>query len=120
MRRRLLVLIILVVTPGLAFSQSDTPSARNSNGQAAPSGKTSGTITGCLTPAKHDTYRLVDENGVTNMVYSKTLSLDSYVGQFVSLVGNVSATPSTDTGTGRPMPHFKVTEVRPGSGSCKK
>jgi hypothetical protein len=54
------------------------------------------------------------------MVYSKTVHLDTYVGQYVSLVGNVSATPSTDTGTGRPMPHFIVMEVRPASGSCKK
>ena len=114
MKRRFLVLMILVVTSGLVFSQTD------SNGQTAPSGKTSSTITGCLTPSKHNTYRLVDEKGVTNMVYSKTVHLDTYVGQYVSLVGNVSATPSTDTGTGRPMPHFIVMEVRPASGSCKK
>lgn len=120
MRRRFLVLIILVVTPGLAFSQTDTPSAKSSNAQTPPSGKTSSTITGCLTPAKHDTYRLVDEKRVTNIVFSETVQLDAYVGQFVTLVGDVSATPSTDNGKGRPMPHFKVMEVRPASGSCKK
>jgi hypothetical protein len=53
------------------------------------------------------------------MVYSTTVHLDSYVGQSVTLIGNQSATPSTDTGTGRPMPHFVVLEVQPASGSCK-
>ena len=59
------------------------------------------------------------QNGVTNMVYSTTVHLDSYVGQFVTLSGNQSAKPSTDGGTGRPMPHFIVLEVQPASGKCK-
>jgi hypothetical protein len=53
------------------------------------------------------------------MVYSSTVHLDSYVGQFVTLVGNQSATPSRDEGMGRPMPHFVVLEVQPASGKCK-
>jgi len=53
------------------------------------------------------------------MVYSSTVHLDSYVGQFVTLTGSRSAMPSTDTGTGRPMPHFAVTGVQPATGQCK-
>lgn len=53
------------------------------------------------------------------MVDSTTVRLDSYIGRPVTLVGVQSATPSTDTGTARPMPHFKVLEVRPESGTCK-
>jgi hypothetical protein len=106
--RRLFVLAILVVAPALVFSQ-------------APEPKTRSKITGCLisTSQSHE-YRLVDEKGVTNIVYSASLHLNSYVGQSVTLIGDQSATPSTDTGTARPMPHFKVVQVQPASGNCKK
>ena len=103
-----IVMAILLVAPVLAFSQSPEP-------------KTHSTITGCLTSTgqPHE-YRLVDEKGVTNQVYSMTVHLNSYVGHPVILIGDRSATPSTDTGTGRPTPHFKVVEVKAGSGDCKK
>ena len=108
MRGRLFVLAVLMVAPALAFSQS-------------PKQKTHSKITGCLTRAdQSDEYRLVDEKGITNQVYSGTLHLDSYVGQSVTLIGDQSAMPSTDTGTGRPTPHFKVVKVKPASGTCKK
>ena len=116
MRGSLVVLIILVVTPGLAFSQN-TQSPPNSNPQSVIPGHRA-TITGCLT-GEPDHYRLKDQTGVTNMIYSTAVHLDSYVGQPVTLVGVQSATPSTDTGTARPMPHFKVLEVHPASGNCK-
>jgi hypothetical protein len=107
MRRNLLALAILVVTPALAFGQS-------------PKQKTHSTITGCLTSTgKPDEYEIVDEKGVTNIVYSTSIHLDSYVGKSVVLTGDQSAMPSTDTGTGRPMPHFKVLKVKPGTGTCK-
>ena len=102
------VLALMLVAPVLAFSQSPEP-------------KTHSKITGCLTSGgqPHE-YRLVDENGVTNQVYSTTVHLSSYVGKPVILIGDRSATPSTDTGTGRPTPHFKVVEVKAGSGNCKQ
>jgi hypothetical protein len=106
MRGSLFMLAILMVAPVLAQS---------------PNPKTHQTITGCLTStgSSHE-YQLVDEKGVTSIVYSTTVHLNSYVGKSVSLVGDQSATPSTDTGTGRPMPHFKVVKVQPASGDCKK
>jgi hypothetical protein len=108
MKESLLVLALLVVTPALAFSQS-------------PKQKTHSTITGCLTSGfQPDEYRLVDEKGVTNLVYSVSVHLDSYVGKSVTLTGDQSATPSTDSAAGQPMPHFKVIKVKPASGSCKK
>ena len=108
MRGSLFVLAISVFAPVLVFSQSPKP-------------KTHQTIVGCLTStgSSHE-YQLVDQKKVTNIVYSTTVDLDSYVGQSVSLVGDKSATPSTDTGTGRPTPHFRVVEVKAASGSCKK
>lgn len=113
------ILAVLVAASSLAFSQSDKPSAAaNSDVQLVTHHKHN-SITGCLTSAEHDTYRLVDQKGITNMVYSSTVHLDSYIGQFVTLVGSKSATPSTDTGTGRPMPHFAVTAVHPATGQCK-
>jgi hypothetical protein len=107
MRTRLLVLAILLVAT-LAFSQSPKPKTRSK-------------ITGCLTSTgQPDEYRLVDEKGVTNQVYSVSVHLDSYVGKSVTLIGDQSATPSTDSGTSHPTPHFKVVEVQPASGACKK
>lgn len=104
MRVRLFVLAILTVMPGLAFPQ-----------------KSQSTITGCLTgTSKPNEYTLVDQKGVTNIVFSVTVPLDSYVGQSVTLTGDQSATPSKDEGTGRPKPHFKVVKVEPASGNCKK
>ena len=116
MRGRVLVLIILTVTAGLAFSQHSQNTPPNSNPQSVIPGNRT-TITGCLT-GEPDHYRLKDEKGVTNMVYSTTVHLNSYVGQPVTLLGVQSATPSNDTGTARPMPHFKVLEVHPASGNC--
>jgi hypothetical protein len=107
MRGNLLVLAILVVTQAFAFSQT---------------AKHKSTITGCLTSTtigKRKEYRLVDQKRTKNIAYSKTVNLDSYVGQSVTLVGDVSATPSTDEGTSAPMPIFVVSEVQPASGNCK-
>jgi hypothetical protein len=106
MRGSLFVLAILMVAPVLAQS---------------PKTKTHQTITGCLTStgSSHE-YQLVDEKGVTNIVYSTTVHLDSNVGKSVTLTGDQDATPSTDNGMGRPTPHFKVVKVQPASGDCKK
>ena len=108
MRCKLFVLAILVVTPALAFSQSTKHKA---------------TITGCLTSItvnNRKQYRLVDQKRITNIVYSKTIDLDSHVGQSVTLVGDISPTPSSDEGTAQAMPIFWVLEeVKPASGKCK-
>jgi hypothetical protein len=119
MRGSRFVLAVLVVSSSLAFSQSSKPSAAENDGSQPVGHHKHGSITGCLTSAEHDTFRLVDQKGITNMVYSSTVHLDSYVGQFVTLTGSQSATPSTDTGTGRPMPHFAVTGVHAATGQCK-
>jgi hypothetical protein len=106
MRGSLFMLAILMVAPVLAQS---------------PNPKTHQTITGCLTSSgsSHE-YQLVDEKGVTNIVYSTTVHLNSYVGKSVTLTGDQDATPSTDNGMGRPTPHFKVVKAQPASGDCKK
>jgi hypothetical protein len=67
-----------------------------------------------------DEYKLVDEKGVANIVSSVSVHLDSYVGKSVTLTGDQSAMPTSDSAAGRPMPHFKVIKVKPASGSCKK
>jgi len=107
MRGRLFVLAVLVVAPVLAFCQSPKHQSK---------------ITGCLTAGQPNNYRLVDQRGVTNYVYSDSVSvhLNSYVGQSVTLVGDQSAMTGTDTGTARTSRHFKVVEVQPASGKCKK
>src|SRR5215469_12675182 len=119
MRRKGFVLAVLLVASSWALSQSDKPSAAENGGSQPIGHHRRSTITGCLAPGEHDTYRLVDQKGVTNMVYSSTVHLESYVGQFVTLTGSKSATPSTDTGTSRPMPHFAVTGVQPATGQCR-
>ena len=119
MKETLFLLTVLLVVPAVVSSQTETPSTAQNNNRQAVGQRNHVTITGCLTSSHHKEYQLVDQDGTTNLVYSPTVNLDAYVGQSVTLVGNRSATPSTDTGTARPMPHFMVTEVRPASGSCK-
>jgi hypothetical protein len=108
MRGSSFVLAILVIAPVFSFSQSPEPKTHS---------KITGRLTGTGQP--HE-YRLADQKGVTNQVYSTTVHLYSYVGQSVTLIGDQSATPSTDTGTGRPAPHFGVMKVQAASGKCKK
>ena len=96
-----------------------TLNSANSEAQRA-SKKTHVTISGCLNKL-HDDYELVDQKGVHNLVYkSDHFDLEPYVGKSVTLVGDRSAMPSTDTATPRPMPHFVVKELRPGTGSCDR
>jgi hypothetical protein len=109
MQLRLFLLVILLVIPALVFSQSATPKMTTNYV----------TITGCLTKNAHGEYELVDQKGVQNLVYkSDRVDLESHVGQSVSLTGEQSAVPSTDTGTSHPMPHFVVKKLEQGSGKC--
>ena len=77
-------------------------------------------LTGCLAKNPYNEYELVDEKGTHTLLYSSTVPLDTYMGQSVTLVGELSAAPSTDTGPERPMPHFKVVDLRPAPGKCGK
>jgi len=114
MRRNAFLLIVLAVAPAIVFGQTD---ASNTTQNSKPSKHK--TMTGCLSGGTADEYRLKDDKGKTVLLYSTNVELDAYVGKSVTVVGDQSATPSTDTGTGRPLPHFKVIEARPGSGRCK-
>lgn len=107
MRLRLFLLVILSVIPALVFPQTPKMTTHYV------------TITGCLAKNSHGDYELVDQKGVHNLVYkSERVDLESHVGQSVSLTGEQSAMPSTDTGTSRPMPHFVVKKLQQGSGKC--
>lgn len=109
MKVRLFLPLIPLVISALAFSQSATPKKTTQEV----------TITGCLTKNSHGDFELVDQKGVHNLVYkSERVDLESHVGQSVSLTGQQSAKPSTDTGTSRPMPHFVVKKLQEGSGKC--
>ena len=77
-------------------------------------------LRGCLTKNPHNEYELVDEKGIHNLLYSSTVPLDTYVGQSLTLIGERSSAPSTDMGTVRSMPYFKVVDLRPASGKCSK
>jgi hypothetical protein len=104
-----------------AVSTGDLGGCASSRFWSVSKPRTHNKITGCLSSTGHpDEYQLVDERGVTNLVYSVTVHLDSYVGQSVTLTGDQSAMPGTDTGTAQPSPHFKVLKVHAASGNCKK
>lgn len=118
MKASCFVFLVLLSSSALAASQT-TSSTTNGGKNAEGSQRKSTTITGCLTRNSHNEYELVDEKGTRNLLYGSA-DLQSYVGQSVTLVGARSATPSTDTGTARPMPHFKVREVRPAPGKCRE
>ena len=102
------MLAILVVVPVISFTQSPKPKLHSK-------------ITGCLSGSGRPyEYELVDEKGVTNLIYSVTVHLDPYVGQSVTLGGDQSAMTSTATATVHPSTHFKVLRVYSASGKCKK
>jgi len=117
MKQRVLMAVLFVAAAVLvnkSESQNPTKSSKPQTGKNV-------TITGCLTRGPHETYDLVDRQGIHNMIAkSETVNLDSYVGQSVKLVGERSAIPSTDEGTRRPKPLFKVTELQPAEGKCGK
>ena len=121
MKQRLCQLLILLVTATLCTAKSAPQYAAQDNNPQTPQLHNHVTITGCLTKNPDDDFVLVDQKGIHNLVFqSDKFDLDSYVGHFVTLIGDRGAIPGTDTGTARPMPHFKVIELRPASGKCGK
>jgi hypothetical protein len=97
-----LFLTVILAVPALASSQKNV------------------TVTGCVTKNSHNEYEIVDQKGTTYILYGSIVDLASYAGQFVSLVGDRSATPSTDNADPRPMPHLLVRKAHQASGTCKK
>lgn len=120
MKERLLLLTVLWVTPAFVASQTEVPNVIHDHGPPMHLKRNQTALRGCLTKNPHDEYELVDEKGTHNFLYSSTVPLDTYVGQSVTLIGERSATPSIDTGTARPIPRFKVVDLRPASGKCSK
>ena len=120
MEERFFLLTVLLVTPALVSSQAVVPRATQDHGHPMHLKRNQTAVTGCLKKNSHNEYELVDENGNHNLLYSSSVPLDTYVGQSVILVGERSATPNTDMGTARPMPYFKVEDLRPASGNCTK
>ena len=120
MEERFFLLTVLLVTPALVSSQTEVPKPTQGHGRSMHLKPNQSAATGCLTKNPHNEYELVDEKGIHNLLYSSTVPLDTYVGQSVTVIGERNATPSTDTGTSRPMPFFKVVDLRPASGKCSK
>src|SRR5215469_3183251 len=120
MKELLVLLTILSVTPALVFSQTGVPKTTQSHGPPMHIKHNQSALTGCLAKNPYNEYELVDEKGTHTLLYSSTVPLDTYMGQSVTLVGELSAAPSTDTGPERPMPHFKVVDLRPAPGKCGK
>jgi len=120
MKELLVLLTVLSVTPALVFSQTGVPKTTQSHGPPMHIKHNQSALTGCLAKNPYNEYELVDEKGTHTLLYSSTVPLDTYMGQSVTLVGELSAAPSTDTGPERPMPHFKVVDLRPAPGKCGK
>jgi len=120
MKERLVLLTVLSVTLALVFSQTGIPKTTQGHGPPMHIKHNQTALTGCLTKNPNNEYELVDEKGIHTLLYSSTVPLDTYMGQSVTLVGELSAAPSTDTEPARPMPHFKVVDLRPAAGKCSK
>ena len=120
MKNRLLLLAGLLFTTTLFFSQNEAPPSQTQDNSQSQKQQKHTTITGCLSKNPHNEYELVDQKGIHNLLYSSTIDFNSYVGKSVTVVGDRSAMPSTDTGTARPMPHFKVLKLQPASGNCNQ
>ena len=120
MEKRFFLLTVLSVTPALVSCLTGVRNATQNNTPPMHLMRNQSAVTGCLTKNSHGEYELVDEKGIHTLLYSSTVPLDTYMGQSVTLVGELSAAPSTDTGPARPMPHFKVVDLRPAAGKCSK
>jgi hypothetical protein len=120
MEERFFLVTVLLVTPAFVSSQALAPEATQDHGHPMHLKPNQSAVTGCLKKNPHNEYELVDENGNHNLLYSSTVPLETYLGQSVTLVGERSATPNTEMGTARPMPYFKVVDLRPASGKCSK
>lgn len=107
-------LVALLFNPLLGFSQNPSNSDQHNDMEHKQI-----SITGCLTKNSHKEFELVDEKGMHSLPYSASVNLNQYVGQTVTLVGRLGATPSADTGGSR-KPHFMVSQVQSESGQCKK
>jgi len=120
MKERLVLLTVLSVTPTLVFGQAGVQKTTQGHGPPMHIKHNESALTGCLTKNPYNEYELVDKKGIHTLLYSSTVPLDTYMGQTVTLVGELSAAPSTDTGTARTVPHFKVVDLRPAPGKCRK
>src|SRR5215467_11351651 len=115
MEKRFFLLTVLLVSPALVSSQTGVPKATQDHGHPMHLQRNQSALTGCLTKNSHEEYELVDKKGIHNLLYSSTVPLDTYVGQFVTLIGE-PAMPSANMGTARHAPYFKVVDLRPASG----
>lgn len=120
MEERFFLLTVLLVAPALLSTQTGVPRATQDHGRPMHLKRNQSAVTGCLTKNPHNEFELVDEKGIHNLLYSSTVPLDTYVGQSVTVIGEPSATPSTDMRTARPILYFKVVDLRPASGKCSK
>jgi hypothetical protein len=120
MEESFFLLTVLLVTPALVSSQTAVPKATQDHGRPMHLKRNQSAVTGCLTKNSHNEYELVDEKGNHHLLFSSTVPLDTYLGQSVTVIGERSATPSTDMGTARPLLYFNVVDLRPASGRCSK
>lgn len=120
MKEQILLLTVLSVASALLSIPAQLPKATQGHGPPMHLKRNQTTVTGCLTKNPNNEYELVDEKGIHDLLESSTVPLDTYAGQSVTVMVERSATPSTDTGTARPMPRFKVLDLRPASGKCSK
>jgi hypothetical protein len=122
MRGMLILFTILLVTPALAFSQSETPSATQNSYRQSMFERSNSTLTGCLT-GKPDGYQVMDQSGTRHLIMNPNVNLSSYVGHKVELTGTNDArrdaAASSDEGTAYGMEFFKVIQVDKDLGSCK-
>ena len=120
MEGRFFLLTVLLITTALVCSQTGVPKGTQDHGHPMHLKRNESAVTGCLTKTPHNEYELVDEKGIHNLLYSSTIPLDTYVGQSVTVIGERGSTPTTDMGTARPLPYFKVVDLRPASGKCSR
>jgi hypothetical protein len=124
MRSSFILLMILLVMPAIAFSQSAYPSATQDNQSQTTQQQDNGTttMTGCLT-GKPGEYQLVDQSGDKHLILNTGVDLSSYVGHSVEVTGKNDirrdASSSSDEATAHGAHFFKVTAMDKDLGACK-
>jgi hypothetical protein len=124
MRNSFILLMILLVTPAIAFSQSAYSSGTQDNQSQTIQQQDNGTttLTGCLS-GKTGEYQLVDQSGDKHLILSAGIDLSSYLGHSVEVTGKYDirrdASASSDEATAHGMHFFKVTAMDKDLGACK-
>ena len=111
----LMLILLLLIPVSVVSGQTGASTVPQTNSQPQEE-RTEISVTGCLTKDSSNQYELVDQEGVHNLPESSSISLDQFVGQEVTLIGQRTPMP-TKNSVAQPKARLAVSKVQV-SGKC--